>query len=251
MSIPTFSNGDSMGDVRLFSLNPAITEVNRLTSLTLTMDGEMDVFEGRFVTINNSIASITADVTALQGSTSVTQGQVDSLATRLAEVEADIADIYAKGVVWTNLTVRTKAEASWTTPIVIPTGAVNLISLLKAVTPTSGSLTSPLLDLVNNKITPLNKNKTMMIKLSMAGTYGSGGASADKAILLSLTGGVTDAVSDFKGGGLFTAENAVITLISMISVDENGNATTLGITPTIQSFVRTFTTTRVLLVIDQ
>lgn len=216
MSIPTFSNGDSMGDVRLFSLNPAITEVNRLT--------------GEVTTLKADMTTAKADIDTAEAGLVAVNSEVDALA---------------------NLTIRTKVEASWSTPIVIPTGAVNLISLLKAVTPTSGSLTSPLIDLVNDKIKPLNKNKTMMIKLSMAGTYGSGGASADKAILLSLTGGVTDAMSDFKGGGLFTAENAVITFISMVSVDENGNATTLGITPTIQSFVRTFTTTRVLLVIDQ
>lgn len=188
MSIPTFSNGDTLGSVRLLSLNPAIMEVNRLTD------------------------------------------SVDSLS---------------------DSTLRTKAEAQWTTPIVIPTSPVNLIELLKATAPTSGSLSSPLIDLVSNKITPLNKDKTLMMKLSMSGSYGAGGVSADKAVLLSLTGGVTDAVSDFKGGGLFTNNDAVITIITMISVDKDGNATTLGVIPSIQSFVRTFTTNRIVLVIDQ
>lgn len=148
-------------------------------------------------------------------------------------------------------TVRTKAEAVWNSPIVIPTTQTNLITLLNSVTPSSGSLTSPLINISGGKIQPLNKDKTMFIKLSLAGSYALGGASTDKALLLSLTGGVTDSLSDFKGGGLFSSNDAVITFITLISVDVGGNAATLGVTPFIQAMAREFTTTRVVLTINQ
>lgn len=244
MSIPTFSNGDSMGDVRLYSLNPAITEVNRLTNEVLTLGGESDTHLGLIMDLQSESLVEKTKVSTLQTQMATAQSDIDT-------TEAGLVAINQEVDILTDLTVRTKVEAVWTTPIVIPTTGVNLISLLKAVTPSSGSLTAPLIDLANNKITPLNKNKTLMMKLSMTGSYGAGGASADKAVLLTLGGGVSDGVSDFKGGGLFTGNDAVITLLTMISVDKDGNATTLGVIPTIQSFVRTFTTTRVVLVIDQ
>lgn len=104
--------------------------------------------------------------------------------------------------------------------------------------------------MLNHKITPLNKNKTMLIKLSMSGSYAAGGG-INRAMLFNLTGGVTDSQADNRGYDLFTQNDDVMTFITTISVDVGGNAVTVGVTPTIQSLVRTFTTTRLLLVVEQ
>ena len=73
--------------------------------------------------------------------------------------------------------------------VTIPTAPTNLVSLLKTLTPSSGTLT-PFFDTVNNKMVVFNENKTLFFKLSIVGTWPSG--TANRSMQLTFSGSVPD-----------------------------------------------------------
>ncbi|WP_252354888.1 tail needle knob protein, partial [Escherichia coli] len=73
-------------------------------------------------------------------------------------------------------TARKKSEVVYSgVSVTIPTAPTNLVSLLKTLTPSSGTL-APFFDTVNNKMVVFNENKPLFFKLSIVGTWPSGTA---------------------------------------------------------------------------
>lgn len=87
-------------------------------------------------------------------------------------------------------TTRKKSEVVYSgVSVTIPTATTNLVSLLKTLTPSSGTL-APFFDTVNNKMVVFNENKTLFFKLSIVGTWPSG--TANRSMQLTFSGSVPD-----------------------------------------------------------
>ncbi|MCV8551223.1 tail needle knob protein [Escherichia coli] len=143
-------------------------------------------------------------------------------------------------------TTRKKSEVVYSgVSVTIPTAPTNLVSLLKTLTPSSGTL-APFFDTVNNKIVVFNENKTLFFKLSIVGTWPSG--TANRSMQLTFSGSVPDTLVSSRNSAT-TTDN--ILLATFFSVDKDGFLATNGSTLTIQSNGAAFTATTIKIIAEQ
>lgn len=141
---------------------------------------------------------------------------------------------------------RKKSELVFTgLSLLIPTTPTNLITLLKAITPASGSF-SPFFDIVNDKMVVFNENKTLNFKLVIVGSWASG--SLNRSMSVTFSGSVPDTLTEPRYPGT-TEDNC--TFPTFFSVDVGGFLATNGSTITIVSNGSTFTATTVKLIAEQ
>lgn len=141
---------------------------------------------------------------------------------------------------------RKKSELVFTgLSLLIPITPTNLITLLKDITPASGSF-SPFFDIVNDKMVVFNENKTLNFKLVVAGSWASG--SLNRSMSVTFSGAVPDTLTEPRYPGT-TTDNC--TFPTFFSVDKDGFLATNGSTITIVSNGSTFTANTVKLIAEQ
>lgn len=181
--------------------------------------------DSRLTTAENDIDYLTDEVVAIQNTLSDHETRIDALE-------------YA--------TTRKKSEVVYSgVSVTIPTAPTNLVSLLKTLTPSSGTLT-PFFDTVNNKMLVFNENKTLFFKLSIVGTWPSG--TANRSMQLTFSGSVPDTLVSSRNAAT-TTDN--ILLATFFSVDKDGFLATNGSTLTIQSNGAEFTATTIKIIAEQ
>lgn len=181
--------------------------------------------DSRLTTAENDIDYLTDEVVAIQNTLSDHETRIDALE-------------YA--------TTRKKSEVVYSgVSVTIPTAPTNLVSLLKTLTPSSGTLT-PFFDTVNNKMLVFNENKTLFFKLSIVGTWPSG--TANRSMQLTFSGSVPDTLVSSRNSAT-TTDN--ILLATFFSVDKDGFLATNGSTLTIQSNGAAFTATTIKIIAEQ
>lgn len=181
--------------------------------------------DSRLTTAENDIDYLTDEVVAIQNTLSDHETRIDALE-------------YA--------TTRKKSEVVYSgVSVTIPTAPTNLVSLLKTLTPSSGSL-APFFDTVNNKMVVFNENKTLLFKLSIVGTWPSG--TANRSMQLTFSGSVPDTLVSSRNAAT-TTDN--ILLATFFSVDKDGFLATNGSTLTIQSNGAAFTATTIKIIAEQ
>lgn len=181
--------------------------------------------DSRLTTAENDIDYLTDEVVAIQNTLSDHETRIDALE-------------YA--------TTRKKSEVVYSgVSVTIPIAPTNLVSLLKTLTPSSGSL-APFFDTVNNKMVVFNENKTLFFKLSIVGTWPSG--TANRSMQLTFSGSVPDTLVSSRNSAT-TTDN--IMLATFFSVDKDGFLATNGSTLTIQSNGAAFTATTIKIIAEQ
>lgn len=127
----------------------------------------------------------------------------------------------------------------------IPTTSSNLVTLLKTLTPTSGTLNN-FINTTSNKLNVYNDNTSVLFKINITGTWTT--ASTNRSMVLTFTG---------TSGNTLTVTRVdnttpdVVQFFTYFSVDKDGNLATNGSAPTIQSNGSVFTATSILLTIEQ
>lgn len=181
--------------------------------------------DSRLTTAENDIDYLTDEVVAIQNTLSDHETRIDALE-------------YA--------TTRKKSEVVYSgVSVTITTAPTNLVSLLKTLTPSSGTLT-PFFDTVNNKMVVFNENKTLFFKLSIVGTWPSG--TDNRSMQLTFSGSVPDTLVSSRNSAT-TTDN--ILLATFFSVDKDGFLATNGSTLTIQSNGAAFTATTIKIIAEQ
>lgn len=209
-------------EIRLASAEAKIQDhETRITNAEAAIVG----LDSRLTTAENDIDYLTDEVVAIQNTLSDHETRIDALE-------------YA--------TTRKKSEVVYSgVSVTIPTAPTNLVSLLKTLTPSSGSL-APFFDTVNNKMVVFNENKTLFFKLSIVGTWPSG--TANRSMQLTLSGSVPDTLVSSRNA-VTTTDN--ILLATFFSVDKDGFLATNGSTLTIQSNGASFTATTIKIIAEQ
>ncbi|WP_063081433.1 tail needle knob protein [Escherichia coli] len=193
---------------------------------------ELADHETRITQNTTDIDALDTRLTAAEGSISTLQSTVGDHSTRISALE------YA--------TTRKKSEVVYSgVSVTIPTAPTNLVSLLKTLTPSSGTL-APFFDTVNNKMVVFNENKTLFFKLSIVGTWPSG--TANRSMQLTFSGSVPDTLVSSRNAAT-TTDN--ILLATFFSVDKDGFLATNGSTLTIQSNGAPFTATTIKIIAEQ
>lgn len=141
---------------------------------------------------------------------------------------------------------RKKSELVFTgLSLTIPTTPTNLITLLKALTPASGTF-APFFDITADKMVVFNENKTLVFKLVVVGSWSSG--SLNRSMSVTFSGAVPDTLNEIRYPGV-TTDNC--TFANPFSVDKDGFLATNGSTITIVSNGSTFTANTVKLIAEQ
>ncbi|UVF84274.1 tail needle knob protein [Escherichia coli] len=209
-------------EIRLASAEAKIQDhETRITNAESAIVG----LDSRLTTAENDIDYLTDEVIAIQNTLSDHETRIDALE-------------YA--------TTRKKSEVVYSgVSVTIPTAPTNLVSLLKTLTPSSGTL-APFFDNVNNKMVVFNENKTLFFKLSIVGTWPSG--TANRSMQLTFSGSVPDTLVSSRNAAT-TTDN--ILLATFFSVDKDGFLATNGSTLTIQSNGAAFTATTIKIIAEQ
>ncbi|EQA1085548.1 hypothetical protein AT517_001660 [Escherichia coli] len=209
-------------EIRLASAEAKIQDhETRITNAESAIVG----LDSRLTTAENDIDYLTDEVIAIQNTLSDHETRIDALE-------------YA--------TTRKKSEVVYSgVSVTIPTAPTNLVSLLKTLTPSSGTL-APFFDTVNNKMVVFNENKTLFFKLSIVGTWPSG--TANRSMQLTFSGSVPDTLVSSRNAAT-TTDN--ILLATFFSVDKDGFLAANGSTLTIQSNGAAFTATTIKIIAEQ
>lgn len=209
-------------EIRLASAEAKIQDhETRITNAEAAIVG----LDSRLTTAENDIDYLTDEVVAIQNTLSDHETRIDALE-------------YA--------TTRKKSEVVYSgVSVTISTVPTNLVSLLKTLTPSSGTL-APFFDTVNNKMVVFNENKTLFFKLSIVGTWPSG--TSNRSMQLTFSGSVPDTLVSSRNSAT-TTDN--ILLATFFSVDKDGFLATNGSTLTIQSNGAAFTATTIKIIAEQ
>ena len=209
-------------EIRLASAEAKIQDhETRITNAEAAIVG----LDSRLTTAENDIDYLTDEVVAIQNTLSDHETRIDALE-------------YA--------TTRKKSEVVYSgVSVTISTVPTNLVSLLKTLTPSSGSL-APFFDTVNNKMVVFNENKTLFFKLSIVGTWPSG--TSNRSMQLTFSGSVPDTLVSSRNSAT-TTDN--ILLATFFSVDKDGFLATNGSTLTIQSNGASFAATTIKIIAEQ
>lgn len=216
--------------------------------------------EGRITANTLAIQLLDVRLTTAEGKIDVLRNDVDYLLdkvididteladheTRITANEAELADHETRIDALEYATTRKKSEVVYTgISQVIPTTATNLITMLKALTPSSGTLL-PFFNTTTDKLTVYNENKTLNFKLSMIGSYPGG--TTNRSMQLTFSGAVPDTLVASRNAATATDN---ILLATFFSVDQGGFLATNGSTITIQANGAAFTATTIKIIAEQ
>lgn len=189
-----------------------------------------------------------AEVTIADHEVRITHNESDisSLDTRVISLETQVSDHETRIDALEYATTRKKSEVVYTgISQVIPTTATNLITMLKTLTPSSGTLL-PFFNTTTDKLTVYNENKTLNFKLSMIGSYPGG--TTNRSMQLTFSGAVPDTLVASRNAATATDN---ILLATFFSVDQGGFLATNGSTIIIQANGAAFTATTIKIIAEQ
>lgn len=195
--------------------------------------------EGRIVTLESDVDYLLDEVVTLDTRLDTAEADITSFETQMTAAEAAI-------IVLNNRTTRRKSELTFTgLTLNIPTTPSNLVTLLKALTPASGTF-APFFDTTADKMVVFNENKTVNFKLSIIGTWTGG--TTNRSMQLTFSGAVPDTLVVSRNAAT-TTDNVL--MATFFSVDQGGFLATNGSTMTIQSNGSAFTATTIKMIAEQ
>ncbi|UAN64298.1 tail needle knob protein [Serratia sp. JSRIV006] len=208
------------------------TNISGLTVRMVTAESNIMGLQTNVATLTTRVTTAEGNITTLQTNVTALQTQVTAHGTRLTALEYK--------------TTRKKSELTFTgLTLNIPTTATNLVTLLKALTPSSGTF-APFFDTAADKMVVFNENKTVNFKLSIIGTWTGG--TTNRSMQLTFSGAVPDTLVVSRNAATATDN---ILMATFFSVDQGGFLATNGSIMTIQSNGSAFTATTIKMIAEQ
>ncbi|GEM_PF-568001 len=237
-------------ETRITSAEAAIVSLDgRVTAAESDIDfltSELIALQGDVATLQTDVSGLQTDVSGLQTDVSGLQTDVSGLQTDVSTLQTDVAGHETRIDTLEGAVTRHKSEVIYTgISLVIPTAGANLVTLLKALTPTSGTL-APFFDTTADKMVVRNENKTLNFKLSLIGSYPGG--TTNRSMQLTFSGAVPDTLVASRNAATATDN---VQLSTFFSVDQGGFLATNGSTLTIQANGAAFTATTIKIIAEQ
>lgn len=215
------------------------TRITAAESELVDHEARITANEAELANHETRITQNTTDIAVLDTRLNTAEADITSLETRMTAAESAITVLNYR-------TTRKKSELTFTgLTLNIPTTATNLVTLLKALTPSSGTFT-PFFDTTADKMVVFNENKTVNFKLSIIGTWTGG--TTNRSMQLTFSGAVPDTLVVSRNAA--TATDNVL-MATFFSVDQGGFLATNGSTMTIQSNGSAFTATTIKMIAEQ
>lgn len=220
-------------------LGDAEAQIQNLSTRLTSAEAAIFSLDGRVTAAESDIEFLTNELIAVQGDIADLQNDVTDLQAVDADHETRIDTLEAA-------VTRHKSEVIYTgISLVIPTAGANLVTLLKALTPASGTL-APFFDTTADKMVVRNENKTLNFKLSLIGSYPGG--TTNRSMQLTFSGAVPDTLIASRNAATVTDN---VLLATFFSVDQGGFLATNGSTLTIQANGAAFTATTIKIIAEQ
>lgn len=215
------------------------TRITAAEAELVNHEGRISANESELANHETRITQNTTDIAGLGARLTTAEGNITTLQTTVANHTTRITALeYA--------TTRKKSEVVYSgISLVIPTTGANLVTLLKALTPSSGTL-APFFNTTTDKLVVYNENKTVNFKLSLIGSWPGG--TTNRSIQLTFSGAVPDTLVNSRNVAT-TTDNVL--LATFFSVDVGGFLATNGSTMTIQSNGAAFTATTIKIIAEQ
>lgn len=222
------------------------TRITSAEAAILSLDSRLTVAENDITFLTGEVIDLQSDVSTLQTDVTSLQGDVGTLQTDVTALQASVADHETRIDALEYAVTRKKSEVVYTgISQAIPTTPTNLVTMLKALTPTSGTL-APFFDTVADKMVVFNENKSLNFKLAIIGSYPGG--TTNRSMQLTFSGAVPDTLVASRNAATATDN---ILLATFFSVDQGGFLATNGSTLTIQSNGAAFTATTIKIIAEQ
>lgn len=206
----------------------------------------IQLLDTRLTTAEGEIAVLRSDVDYLIDEVILIEDELADHETRITNNESELANHELRVSALEYATTRKKSEVVYSgISLVIPTTGANLVTLLKTLTPTSGTL-APFFNTTTDKLVVYNENKTVNFKLSLIGSWPGG--TTNRSIQLTFSGAVPDTLVNSRNVAT-TTDNVL--LATFFSVDVGGFLATNGSTMTIQSNGAAFTATTIKIIAEQ
>lgn len=142
--------------------------------------------------------------------------------------------------------IRRKSELVFTgLSLTIPQTTTNLINLLKALTPASGTF-APFFDTTANKLIAFNNNSTLTFKLNIIGSFTDNDIT--RSMEIDFTGTIGNKLVESRDSAV---SGDTLSFATFFSVDTGGNLATNGAPITIKSNGRNFVANTILLIAEQ
>lgn len=198
------------------------------------------------------MATYTAKVLNLIKGMLTTSNGIPKISDDGSLVDSKLADSgtvlsYNSNEVLDSRTQRKKTEVYYSGASVVLTAGTtyNLVTILKALTPATGTL-APFFDTTGNKLKVINDNATCAFKLNLVGNWAN--ASSDRSIQIDFVG--TNGNRLVANRSSATTSDS-LTLATFLSVDKNGNLATNGSVVNLTAVGINFTITSALLIAEQ
>lgn len=196
--------------------------------------------------IFESLNGISSQLESIDNRVSENTNKIADHESRIAANELAIIDLDSRVADIEYAVTRKKSEVVYTSQsLVIPTTPVNLVTILKALTPSEGAL-APFFDTTLDKLVVYNENKSVNFKLILVGSWTSG--SANRSMSLSFSGTVPDTINDIRYPSVATDS---VFFATFFSVDVDGFLATNGSTLTIKSNGSNFTANTIKIIAEQ
>lgn len=160
-------------------------------------------------------------------------------------ITVDSNGLYSPQINNDYLWVRDKTEVYYTSAFTITSTPTSLISLLKVLTPSSGTL-NKFFNTTSNKLNVYNENSTVFFKLSLTGTWQTGTANLGMQLNFVSTNG-----NNLNSTRNPAATTDIITFSVFFSVDRDGNLVSNGTDMLIKTFTSSFNVSSALIIAEQ
>lgn len=166
------------------------------------------------------------------------RASITALTTRVTSAETNITNLQA--------VTRKKMEVFYSgLSLAIPSTATNFVNLVKALTPTSGSLNG-FFNTTTNKLNVYNDNATLNFKVNIVGTWTT--ASTNRSMVMSFVGTNGNTITNPRVDNTLPD---VVQFQTHFSVDAGGFMASNGVVINIQSNGSVFTATQVFITMEQ
>lgn len=208
-----------------------------------------------FVQVQEDAAKALLDsadaVTKADAATAVNTEQdlvIAGLNQEVINVKQDVININERIDALPEIPTRKKSEVSYLglAQTLTANTNYNLVTLLKAFTPTSGTL-APFFNVASNKMNVYPDNSSVAFKLSLTGEW-TGTQTSNRSIQLDFVGTNGNRLTKSRDESV---TSDVITLVSFFSVDANGFLVNNGTAPILRSNGNNFTISEVTLIAEQ
>ncbi|QHJ79988.1 MAG: hypothetical protein [Bacteriophage sp.] len=256
-SSPAFIDNiiNTSGDVQKVAdkVNETVTQGNDTATRVTVVEGDIVTLQSQVQTLQFNVAALTtqvntntANIATNTANISTLQGQVATLQTNVTTLQGQVSTIQGQIVDLDYRTTRKKTELLFSgISLVIPTTPTNLITILKALTPTSGTF-APFFNTTSDKLFAFSEAKNLQFKLSIIGSYPGGTTNRSMQLTFNVATPDTLVVSR---DSVTTTDNVLFN--TFFSVDVGDFLAVNGATMIIQANGAAFTATTIKLIATQ